>query len=288
VIAGALDLTAYGLRTAGVAVETRTAPSLPAVWGDADQLHQVLVNLVVNAQQALTLNPPPRRLAVRALAAQGEVAIEVEDNGPGMTPEVEKRVFEPFFTTKPQGVGTGVGLSVCHGIVAAHGGRIEVESEPGRGTLFRVRLPVADAAGEAPPIVAGAAEEERAPATADRVLVVDDERELAELVAETLRRDGFAVEAVASGRAALARLERGGVDLVVSDLRMPDLDGAALLEVLAERHPRLAGRVILITGDALGAATHEAVRAATVPVLEKPLDLAALRREVRRLLEVTA
>jgi two-component system NtrC family sensor kinase len=119
------------------------------------------------------------------------------------------------------------------------------------------------------------------------VLVVDDEPEIAELVAETLRREeGLEAETAPNGRRALARLERGGIDLVVSDLRMPELDGAALAEALRARHPALASRLVLMTGDALRAGTGEAaVPAVGAPVLEKPLDLAALRRVVRRLLD---
>src|SRR3954451_22815410 len=279
VVSSALELTAYGLRTAGVTVTVGATPGLPLVWGDADQLHQVLVNLVVNAQQALVQSAPPRRLAIRAEARDGTVVVEVEDNGPGMPPDVRKRALEPFFTTKPQGVGTGIGLSVCHGIVAAHGGRIEVESEPGRGTLFRVTLPVA-AGGTA--VLEGTVPGPVA-AAAGRGLVGDDEREIAELGAETLEQDGYEVEAVTGGRAALARLARGGIDLLVSDLRMPDVDGTALIEALREREGR-AVPLILVTGDALGAGMNEVVRAAGMPVLEKPLDLAALRREVRRML----
>jgi nitrogen-specific signal transduction histidine kinase/CheY-like chemotaxis protein len=280
VIAAALELAAYGLRTAGVAVEVDIAPGLPRVWGDGDQLHQVLLNLIVNAQQALVQVQAPRRLAVRARHAGGEVVAEVEDNGPGMPPEVRKRIFEPFFTTKPQGVGTGIGLSICHGIVAAHGGRIEVETDEGAGTLVRVGLPTV------PELRSPSAEPASSlPAARGRVLVVDDERAIAELVAVTLRRDGLEAETATSGRAALARLARGGIDLVVTDLRMPDLDGDRLVTALRATCPGLASRLVLITGDVLSAQTGETVRAAGLPVLEKPLDLAALRREVRRLLD---
>lgn len=104
-------------------------------------------------------------------------------------------------------------------------------------------------------------------------------------MAETLVRDGFEVETVTSGRTALARLAKGGIDLVLSDLRMPDTDGATLIEAVREASPELVSRMILITGDALGAGTNEVVREAGVPVLEKPLDLKALRQEVRRRLE---
>ncbi|MGE3292737.1 MAG: ATP-binding protein, partial [Geminicoccaceae bacterium] len=277
----ALELAGYGLRTADVEIVREFAPNLPAIWGDSDQLHQVLTNLIVNAQQTLLQSAPPRRLWLRLKAEDPEVVIEVADNGPGMAEEVRKRIFEPFFTTKPQGVGTGVGLSVSLGIVTSHGGRISVRREPGAGTCFSVVLPLPagmPAAGE----VEGAPR--AVPALRGRVLVVDDEAEIAELVAEHLRRDGLTVEVVASGRKALLRLQDEAFDVVVSDLRMPDLDGPSLVAELRRRHPELARRVVLITGDALGAELNEALRDADLPVLEKPLDIAALRGEVRRML----
>jgi PAS domain S-box-containing protein len=276
----ALELAGYGLRTADIEIVRTFDPALPAVWGDSDQLHQVLTNLIVNAQQALLQAPAPRRLHLRLRAADGQAVIEVEDNGPGIPEAMRQRVFEPFFTTKPQGVGTGVGLSVCLGIVSAHEGRIDLWSEPGQGTRFSVVLP----------LPATLPVEEKAPAPAlsgparGRVLVVDDEAEIAELVAEHLRRDGLTVEVVASGSQALSRLQNEQFDVVVSDLRMPDLDGPALVAALRRQHPELARRVVLITGDALGAAFNETIRDAELAVFEKPLDLAALRGEVRRLL----
>ena len=172
--------------------------------GDADQLHQVVVNLVVNAQQALLGRAAPRRLAIRAWAEGDEAVLEVADNGPGMAPDVAKRAFEPFFTTKPQGVGTGVGLSVCHGIVAAHGGRIELDTARGEGARFRVHLPLSHEAEtvRAEPTAAQ-------PSAGGRVLVVDDEPEIAALLAERLGADGLTVATASSGRRALAALEAG-------------------------------------------------------------------------------
>ena len=197
-----------------------------------------------------------------------------------MPAEVRKRIFEPFFTTKPQGVGTGVGLSVSLGIVTAHGGRIDVDSRPGHGTRFAVVLPLAEAVPGPEPAATPIA----ALPVRGRVLVVDDEPEIAELVAEHLRRDGLTVEVVASGSKALLRLQTETFDVVVSDLRMPDLDGPPWSRPCASSHPELARRVVLITGDALGAEFNEAIREAELPVFEKPLDIAALRGEVRRLL----
>ena len=108
---------------------------------DEDQLHQVFLNLLVNAHQALEAVPPPRRLWVRTAAADGMVSVEVADNGPGVPAALRHQILEPFFTTKPVGAGTGLGLSVCHGILIAHGGAITVEDRPGGGARFIVTLP---------------------------------------------------------------------------------------------------------------------------------------------------
>ncbi|HYG68759.1 MAG TPA: HAMP domain-containing sensor histidine kinase, partial [Anaeromyxobacteraceae bacterium] len=143
-LAAAVKLTAYRVQRAG-RLELDAPPTLPEVLARRNELSQVIVNLVANAVDAL---PPDRtdgnRIRVTARAAPGEVTIEIEDNGCGIAPELLPRIFDPFVTTKDVGRGTGLGLSVCHGIVTALGGRIEVESEPGKGTRFRVVLPTAD------------------------------------------------------------------------------------------------------------------------------------------------
>ncbi|MFB3816621.1 MAG: sensor histidine kinase [Candidatus Methylomirabilales bacterium] len=138
----ALGFVESRARQAGVHIRRRTAPDLPAVLADPNQLYQVVVNLVVNALQAMPRGGP---LAVEATAEGGWVVLSVEDAGVGMTPEVRQRLFEPFFTTKGPGEGTGLGLSVVHGIVTSHGGHIAVQSQPGRGSRFEVRLPAAPA-----------------------------------------------------------------------------------------------------------------------------------------------
>ena len=271
---GALDLAGYGLqerrRRGGARRCRRTSPP---VHGDADQLHQVVVNLVVNAQQALLGRPAPRRLAVRAWAEATEAVLEVADNGPGMAADVASRVFEPFFTTKPQGVGTGVGLSVCHGIVAAHGGRIELDTARGRGARFRVHLPWSHGGRGGARRAGGACRR-----GGGRVLVVDDEPEIAALLEERLAADGLTVATASSGRRALAALESGGGRR--GGQRPADAGhgrrGAGEGDPPALAGPRADG-IVLITGDALGADPAGRLGAA------RPADLREAARPRRAL-----
>ncbi|HEX8578406.1 MAG TPA: PAS domain S-box protein, partial [Allosphingosinicella sp.] len=200
-IGDALQLAEYQLRTAGITATVECDPRVPAILGDRDQLHQVLVNLLINAQQALEASDTPdRRIVIRtSVIGDGKVAIDICDNGPGIAPDLTGRIFEPFFTTKPQGVGTGVGLSFSHGIVEAHGGRLHLLPSE-RGATFRIELPVAevaevDAAAPSPPAPAMAAE-------ARRALVVDDEPDIAETIRELLEREGFDVTVASDGAAA--------------------------------------------------------------------------------------
>lgn len=285
VIMASLELTAYGLRSAGVEVVTRIPGDLPPVYGDTDQLPQVFTNLLVNAQQALLSVPAPRRLTIVAHPEPGGVEIVVADNGPGMKAEVSKRIFEPFFTTKPAGVGTGVGLSVCQAIVTAHEGRISVESSEGKGARFTIFLPCVAAAVE---VSAVAAEARPEPSRHARVLVVDDEPDIAAMIAEMLRHDGHEAEVADSAEAALAAVRAGGVDLVVSDIRMPGLDGPGFYRALEGVAENLAGRVLFVTGDTLAPEIDRFISDTGAPVIEKPIDPTLFRKAIaERLAEVT-
>src|SRR4051794_17527149 len=193
VLNSALDLVAYGLRTAGIEVvrKSATPSSKLEVLADEDQLHQVFLNLLVNAQQALLQEPPPRRITLSTSGEGTSVEIAVADNGPGIPAAIHARIFEPFFTTKPQGTGTGVGLSICHAIIVAHGGTIEADAIGERGARFTIRPPLAP-----PPPMAETATTATpaAPAPPARILVVDDEPEILAMVGEILRKDGYHVQ----------------------------------------------------------------------------------------------
>lgn len=266
VIDQVLELAAYGLRSTGVEVVLdRGHP--PPLHADPDQIHQVILNVVLNAQQAMTGADGPRRLAIRTGAEAATVVIEIADTGPGIDPAIADRVFDPFFTTKPQGVGTGIGLAVSRGIVEAHGGSITLGPAPGGGALCRITLPAAVPDTLAPP---GAV----APASlpTGRILIVDDEPAIAALLAEALAADGHDARTATSGADALHAVAAARFDAVLTDLRMPDLDGARLVPRLVAADPRLEGRILAMTGDALSATAPDGVR-----LLEKPVDPVTLR-----------
>jgi signal transduction histidine kinase len=283
IIQEAVELVAYPLRVDDVEVWLELAPSVPVLWADPHQLHQVLVNLITNAHQAMRQAPRPRRLtlATRAESAAGRVVLRVADTGPGIPAEIQPRIFEPFFTTKPPAQGTGLGLSICQGIIEGHRGSIRVESPPGEGAVFVIELPV-----EAPPVAerAGRAAEARPSVRRGTILVVDDEPEIAAVLAEMLSTDGHEVETAANGRIALARLRERTYDLILSDLRMPKLDGAGLYRELERERPELLSRLIFLTGDELGGETTEFLQRTGAQALAKPFDADDVRRVVQRVL----
>ena len=199
----------------------------------------------------------------------------MKDTGHGIAPEVLDRIFEPFFTTKPAGVGTGLGLAICHGIVTGLGGEIRVESQPGRGSVFRVILPPARAPAPEPADRPGPASAPRG-----RILVVDDEPLVGRAIQRILGAD-HEVVVETSGRAALARAERGErFDLLLCDLMMPEMTGQDLLEALERTAPDLAGRVVFLTAGAFTPAAREFLERTRRPRLEKPFEAEALERLV--------
>jgi CheY-like chemotaxis protein len=288
VVQGAMELLVYGLQVDTITLDWQLAPELPRLWADPHQLHQVIVNLVTNAHHALREVPLPRRLTLttRYDPRRPEVVLEVADTGPGIPPALQTRLFEPFFTTKPPGVGTGLGLPLCRGIIEEHGGSISVESQPGQGTVFRVVLPVpAEAStGRAP----GSPD---TPAAATRVaqtiLVIDDEPGIARALAHLLRRDGHSVDTAVNGQVALAKLHMQAYDLILCDLRMPELDGPGLYQALRQQYPHLLQRVIFLTGDTLSEEARTFLEQTEVPRLSKPFRAAEVRQLIQHVLQKT-
>jgi two-component system NtrC family sensor kinase len=279
---GAIDLLQYSLRTTGVALEQQLDPDLPVVVADADKLGQVLLNLIVNAQQALAQIEPPRRMRIETGTEADGVWLRVADNGVGVPEPNRERIFDAFVTTKAEGVGTGLGLAVSRSVAIEHGGglRLEAESPFGRGASFRLDLPLRTAPSETE--TATAAEPHAQVETAGRVLVVDDEPELAAMMRDALEAAGYEVATAESGAVALALLDEGRFDAIVSDLRMPDIDGRALWRAIRERDRELAGRFVFVTGDTLSPLANDFRRESGADGLEKPFTAADLVQRVQR------
>ena len=281
IIQEAVELVAYPLRVDDVEVRLELAPNLPVLWADPHQLHQVLVNLVTNAHHAMREAPLPRRLTLATWAdpAGGRVVLRMADTGPGIPAEIQPRIFEPFFTTKPPGQGTGLGLSLCQSTIEAHGGSIGVESSPGRGATFRVELPIGTppAAGQEAALAV-----RPAPVPRKTILVVDDETEVSDVLAEMLSADGHEVETAANGAIALEKLRERVYDVVLSDLRMPELDGPGFYREVERRHPRLRRRFVFLTGDTLSPEITRFLENTRAVSLNKPFALEEVRRAVER------
>ncbi len=272
---------------------TNLAQDLGSVMADADQIHQVLMNLAVNARDAMPNGGKleiatasvdlDQAAATHADAVPGRyVRLAVSDTGIGMTEEVRRNVFEPFFTTKERGKGSGLGLATVYGIVRQSEGWIEVNSEPGRGSSFRIYLPRLDSVAQT---------EEARPAVAnpsrghETVLVVEDQKAVRRLTGMILRAHGYRVLEAADGAEALAiaTAPAAPIDLLLTDVVMPGMDGQALSERLRESHPRLP--VILMSGYAEDVVAHRSKVAGGVAYLQKPFRPADLAAKVRAMLD---
>ncbi len=275
----ASSIMRFRLRAADV--ELRLIVPEKPIWilADAAQIKQVLINLMINGVDAM--EQAARRVLEVCVEAQGSCAsLSVGDTGSGISPDKHNRIFDPFYTTKSVDRGTGLGLSVCLGIVRQHHGEISVTSVPGEGTQFRVLLPLAMA--EEPQGQGATRPEARRPERDSlllsmqgfprmNVLVIDDEEYITSLVQELLRsRLGWRVERVHDGRQAIQCLENSRFDLVITDLRMPGVDGFAILGWIKDFQPALLPRVLVITGDSGGATLDQQLIDLGVPAIRKP------------------
>jgi len=278
-----------------VAVSTDLARDLAAVEADPGQLDQVLVNLVLNARDAMPgggdVLVRTRNVVLGAPESSSDgppagrfVELSVKDTGVGMSDEVQARIFEPFFTTKRIGEGTGLGLATVHGIVAQARGRITVESRPGAGTTFTLLFPATERAPASRPPA-----EAPAPGGSETILVVEDEEPVRRLVCRALKGGGYTVIEAGSGAAALAAFDAlggGRLDLLVTDVVMPRMGGRELAELISQRCPDL--RILFMSGYTDDAVLREGVSQAEVTFLQKPFTPRQLAEKVRAALSKPA
>jgi CheY-like chemotaxis protein len=287
-----LGLRAYEQRVSNITVIQALAAGLPQVFADGYQVQQVLLNLVINAEQAMLSAKGSGTLVVRTWhdAEQESVVVEINDDGPGIPEEVQSKIFDPFFTTKEVGKGTGLGLTVAYAIVQEHGGHIRLDSQPLAGASFFVELPISGGYALVPPPSSSGRSVDATEGAS--VLVVDDEVALASAIADALRDAGYVVDRAGDGVEALAKLRERAFDLVVCDLKMPRLDGKAFHRALAKDRTRDYGfptkghtpKIIFVTGDVAGTDAEAFLQESGSRWLAKPFRLGDLLRAVREVL----
>ncbi len=277
IVEGSSEMVAYGFKSAGIRLDLALADPLPEVEADADLMTQVVSNILINAQQALLDRPQPRIVSVTSEANGSTVKVTIADNGPGVSKEIAARIFDPYFTTKAAGVGTGIGLSISRNIVAAHGGELAIVETPLGGAAFRITLPklaAQDSAAASGGQAAGAARRLN-------IIIVDDETDVGGSLAEILDLLGHRASVVETAAQALDRMRTEPFDALFTDLRMPGMDGAALIAEVAKHDPALARRCAIVTGDTVAGPVRLAgLGQEDLIVVEKPFSIEDVRAAV--------
>ena len=277
-----LKLRSYSLTTSSIDISAQLDRLIPLAWGDRSRIEQVLFNLVVNAEQAMSAHRGRGNLVVRTRAVGSRVVLEVSDDGPGISSEHMPHIFDPFWTTKAPGEGTGLGLSLVHNIVTEHGGKIYVRSTPGGGTTFQVDLQVAKTSAlpvkQIEPLNDSFAGKLR-------ILVVEDELAVRRSLTRYLAREGHEVVEAVDGRQALEALASSEpFDIILSDLKMPGMGGRELFNHLRAQGNGEERKMILMTG---GVGGNELSRIdETMPILLKPITFTEVAAAIKRYVEV--
>jgi PAS domain S-box-containing protein len=283
VILASIELLGFGLRNADINIHFQQQENLPAILADNDQIGQIIINLLMNAQQALIEKDFPRNIQIESYSKEDKQFVVITDNGDGIPEELRQRIFDPFFTTKAEGAGTGIGLSVSRAIAREHGGELSLQSSE-QGASFLLELPVEEITLKAKP----KPKVSQSKSASGQVLVVDDDLEIALIMVEILTNAGYKANHVHDGAAALTWLKHHSCDVIFCDIRMPGQDGPGFWHSLCKLNPALSQRVAFITGDTLSASVEPFLKETKQPWLEKPFSPEDLLKLASQLLATTS
>jgi PAS domain S-box-containing protein len=279
-----LKLREYVLKTANITVVTRFDPELPWSVIDPGQVQQVFLNLIVNAEQEMKKAHGKGTLTITTEKNENNIRISFQDDGPGITKENMGHLFEPFFTTKDVGEGTGLGLSLSRSIVLEHGGIMSVKSEFGQGATFIIELPIV----ESPPAEITTSNQIKAQPLLEksgRILVVDDEPGVRALLEKVLILIGYKVDTITDAKIAMDKLDAGAkYDAILLDIRMPGMNGIELYAHILEKIPELKSKIIIVTGDVMGADIKDFLAKNNLPSLAKPFDIKLLKETINKIM----
>ena len=288
-VSSVLETQAANFQAAQIQLEQRLARDLPNTMADQNQIEQALVSLIGNAIDALSTRPKPRVVTISTEEEGNYIRVVVADNGPGIPKDVIGQVFDPFFTTKPLGKGTGLGLTVSNTLIQAHRGRILAENQPTGGARFVVELPIIQCAATATAAqFPSKAKSLTAEPAKGSVLIVDDEPGIITLLTQVLAGLGHTVTAATNGAEAMERIATGSYDVIVSDVRMPGMDGVKFFETLKNQNETLAHRIIFMTGDTVSPDTRAFLQDTGNPWLSKPFDIKQIIETVGDMLDKEA
>ncbi len=289
IISDCLELKTYDYKSNKIEIVSEFEQYLPSTMGDYHQLQQVFINILDNAQHALANNPGDKIMKVTSESVGKTIFIRFIDNGPGIPREIASRIFEPFYTTKELGKGTGLGLSIAYGIIEKHGGRFYVESHQSDGSTFVIELPIVsgpssvsddDDSGHA----ADFPGQKKSKKADKRILAVDDESAILDMITNLLERDGYIVDTAKNGKLALDKIQTRDYDVILCDMKMPLMNGEQLYDVLTEKKPSAAQRMVFVTGDIVNPLTRDFLRKSGRMFLQKPFKMESLTKVINDLI----
>ena len=275
----ALELKGHDFNFGNIGIATYQSNHVPRTMVDEHQLIQVVLNILTNAEQAIHARQGPGEITISTDLAKDMIRISICDDGVGIPSEDLHNIFDPFFSTKDVGQGTGLGLSICYGIVREHGGELWAESAPGEGTRFHIELPVLPE--ELPEEPSSELREENGssnPVPNRRILIVDDEPVVRNMLHRGLSADGHHVTLACNGEEAWELIKGDEIDIIITDLRMPGIGGQGLYQLANEVSPDLAKKIVFITGDTASAKASDFLKSTGNRVLHKPFSIDAIRQ----------